>query len=104
MLHRHVSFAYRDEPILKNLTIRFPGSRIIGVTDRSGSGKSTLLRLLMRYFDADTGKITISGTEISSVNTDSLRENESFVAQETALFHDSIGNNIRIAKLGATHE
>jgi ABC-type multidrug transport system fused ATPase/permease subunit len=99
-----VSFAYRDEPILKNLTIRFPGSRIIGVTGRSGSGKSTLLRLLMRYFDADTGKITISGTEISSVNTDSLRENESFVAQETELFHDSIANNIRIAKLGATHE
>ena len=99
-----VSFAYRDEPILKKLTIRFPESKIIGVTGRSGSGKSTLLRLLMRYFDADAGKITISDTEISSVNTDSLRENESFVAQETELFHDSIANNIRIAKLGATHE
>ncbi len=100
----NVSFAYRAEPILKNLTIRFPESKIIGVTGRSGSGKSTLLRLLMRYFDADAGKITISSTEISSVNTDSLRENESFVAQETELFHDSIASNIRIAKQDATHE
>jgi ATP-binding cassette subfamily C protein len=100
----NVSFAYRDEPILKNLTIRFPESKIIGISGRSGSGKSTLLRLLMRCFDTDTGEITLSGEEISRINTDSLRKNESFVAQETELFHDSIAGNLRVAKLDATDE
>lgn len=77
---------------------------MIGITGRSGSGKSTLLKLMMRFWDVEGGKIRISGTDIRQINTSSLRGMESFVTQETYLFHDSIEENIRLAKPNATHE
>lgn len=67
-------------------------------------GKSTLLKLIMRFWDKDSGRILLSGTDITDINTKSLRENESYCTQETHLFHDTIGNNIRIANLSATDE
>ncbi len=104
----NVTFSYGhshgDEAILKDISAEFPEHRIIGITGRSGSGKSTLLKLLMRFWNTDQGKITVSGTDINSVNTVNLRDMESFVTQETHLFHDSIRNNLRIAKLDATDE
>ena len=71
---------------------------------RSGSGKSTLLKLMMRFWTPDSGNINISGRSIDEINTDNLRQMESFVTQETHLFHDSIASNLRIAKLDATQE
>ena len=76
----------------------------MGIVGRSGSGKSTLLKLLMRFWDTDSGKVQLSNTDISRINTDNLRNLESFVTQDTHLFHDSIRNNLRIAKLDATDE
>ena len=69
---------------------------------RSGSGKSTLLKLLMRFWDVQKGRVRLSDTDVSHINTANLRDMESFVTQETHLFHDSIKNNLRIAKLDAT--
>ena len=69
-----------------------------------GSGKSTLLKLLMRFWDVQQGNVKISDTPINQINTANLREMESFVTQETHLFHDSIKNNLRIAKLNAFDE
>ena len=100
----NVSFSYGGETILKELSMEIPTGQMIGITGRSGSGKSTLLKLLMRFWDTDQGKIRFSGVEISHVNTEDLRTIESFVTQETHLFHDSIRNNLRIAKLDATDE
>ena len=68
---------------------------------RSGSGKSTLLKLLMRFWQAERGEIRISDRPIQNVNTENLRNLESYVTQETYLFHDTIANNLRIAKLDA---
>lgn len=99
-----VWFSYGNEVILEDLSLRFRPGRITGIMGRSGSGKSTLLKLLMRFWKTDSGKITISGEEIDSINTASLRNCEGFVTQETHLFHDSIRNNLRIAKLDATEE
>lgn len=99
-----VSFSYGEETILDNLSITVPRQKIIGIVGRSGSGKSTLLKLFMRFWEVQKGCITISGREISSINTNNLREMESFVTQDTHLFHDSIRNNLRIAKLDATDE
>lgn len=99
-----VRFSYGNEVILEDLSLVFRPGRITGVMGRSGSGKSTLLKLLMRFWKTDSGKISISGREIDSINTASLRNCESFVTQETHLFHDSIRNNLRIAKLDATEE
>ena len=75
---------------------------MVGIVGRSGSGKSTLLKLFMRFWDVQQGSVRLSGTEVSKINTDNLRALESFVTQETHLFHDSIRNNLRIAKLDAT--
>ena len=97
-----VCFSYGNENVLRSVSAEIPAGKIIGITGRSGSGKSTLLRLLMRFFDPQTGKIALSGTPLSQINTLCLRQNESFVAQEVELFHDSIEQNIRIGKLSAT--
>ena len=71
---------------------------------RSGSGKSTLLKLLMRFWKVQEGSVELSGRSVEEINTKNLRDLESFVPQETQLFHDSIKNNLRIAKLTATDE
>lgn len=101
---KEVTFSYDNEPILKDISIQIPHGSIIGITGRSGSGKSTLLKLLMRFWDVKDGRIAISGKEIHSINTSNLRDMESFVTQETHLFHDSIRSNLKIAKLDASDE
>ena len=101
---RQVSFAYESEEILKDYSIDIPKGKIVGICGASGSGKSTLLKLLMRFWDADRGRVLISGKEIGKINTVDLRNMESYVTQETYLFHDSIANNIGIGKLDASRE
>ena len=76
----------------------------MGISGRSGSGKSTLLKLFMRFWETDRGEVFISDKNINKVNTDNLRNIESLVSQETHLFHDSIENNLRIAKADAGME
>ena len=100
----HISFSYEREQILKDYSIMLPQKKIIGIHGASGSGKSTLLRLLMRFWDVEEGSISISGTDIRELNTANMRDMESYVTQETYLFHDSIANNIAIGKQGATRE
>ncbi len=100
----HVGFSYGDERVLTDVSLEAPAGRIVGITGRSGSGKSTLLRLFMRFWDADEGSVSVSGRDVRHVDTANLRELESLVTQETHLFHDSIRNNLRIARLDATDE
>lgn len=100
----HVDFAYEEEQILKDYSIELPKGKVVGIHGASGSGKSTLLKLLMRFWDADQGDIRISGKDIREVNTKDLRDMESYVTQETYLFHDSIANNIAVGRLGASRE
>lgn len=99
-----VSFAYDGEDVLKGVSIDAPEGAIVGVCGKSGSGKSTLLHLFMRFWDVERGKIEVSGRSVARVNTTNLRELESLVTQETQLFHDTIRNNVRIAKLDATDD
>ena len=98
----HVTFAYKEETILDNLSIDIPKNRITGIHGRSGSGKSTLLKLFMRFWQVQQGEIQISGRTVDEINTADLRNMESLVTQETHLFHDSIRNNLRLARLDAT--
>ena len=77
---------------------------MVGIVGRSGSGKSTLLKLFMRFWEAQQGQVRVSGRDVKDINTANLRDMESFVTQETHLFHDSIRANLRIAKLDATDE
>ncbi|MDO5298941.1 MAG: thiol reductant ABC exporter subunit CydC [Clostridia bacterium] len=100
----HVTFSYGGETILRDVSVSIPKGSVVGIVGRSGSGKSTLLKLLMRFFNVQQGSVKISGIPVDRVNTDNLRRMESFVTQETHLFHDSIRSNLRIAKLDATDE
>ena len=101
---KQVNFAYEKEQILKDYSIDFPKGKVIGIHGASGSGKSTMLKLLMRFWDVQSGKVWISGKDIREVNTKDLRDMESYVTQETCLFHDSIANNIAVGKPGASME
>ena len=100
----NVSFSYGGEQILEKLSLSIPEGKVIGITGRSGSGKSTLLKLFMRFWPVTEGKVTISGKNVDKINTDHLRDMESFVTQQTHLVHDSIRKNLCIAKLDATEE
>ena len=99
-----VTFAYGGENILSDYTIEIPKGKVVGIYGASGSGKSTLLRLLMRFWDVSSGQIRLSGVDVRAINTASLRDMESYVEQETYLFHDTIANNIAIGRLDATRE
>lgn len=96
-----VTFSYEEEVILKHYSLRAEPGKIIGIHGPSGSGKSTLLKLLMRFWEVDSGKVCVSGHDVNKVPTRWLRDRESFVTQETHLFHDSIANNIAVGKPGA---
>lgn len=103
-----VSFAYGEEQVLENVSLEVPKQGIIGLHGRSGSGKSTLLKLMMRFWDTDEGSITMNseGQKVSvhEMTTDSLRDLESYMTQDTFLFDDTIEENIKIGNLTATHE
>ncbi len=99
-----IDFAYNNEDILKDFSLDINKNEILGITGKSGTGKSTILKLLMRFWDIQKGKILISNTDIKEINTSSLRDNQSFVTQETHLFNDTIKENIRIANLNATDD
>ncbi|MDO4600386.1 MAG: ABC transporter ATP-binding protein [[Ruminococcus] gnavus] len=101
---KNIDFAYEEEQILKDYSISIPKGSRIGIHGKSGSGKSTLLKLLMRFYDADSGAIRMGDRRLSGINTKELRDMESYVTQETCLFHDSIANNIGIAKPGASRK
>ena len=100
----HVTFAYDNETILNDFSIDIPAGKVTGIIGRSGSGKSTLLKLLMRFWKVQEGEVAVSGRSVEEINTENLRQMESFVTQQTHLFHDSIRNNLRIAKQDATDE
>ena len=101
---KNVTFAYGEETILDEFSVTIPENKIIGINGRSGSGKSTLLKLFMRFWQVQQGSVQISERNVDEINTTNLRNMESFVTQETHLFHDSIRNNLRIAKQNATEE
>ena len=99
-----VGFSYGEERVLDDVSLEVPAGGVVGITGRSGSGKSTLLRLFMRFWDVDEGSVSVSGRDVRRVDTANLRDLESLVTQETHLFHDSIRNNLRIARLDATDD
>ena len=100
----NANFSYGAENILTNFSLAIPGRKIFGIYGSSGCGKSTLLKLLMRFWDVQSGSVSLSNKDIRTIDTASLRAAESYVTQETALFRDTIANNIAIGKIGATRE
>lgn len=99
-----VSFSYDKEQILRSFHLKINKGDILGVSGKSGSGKSTMLKLLMRFWDVDSGTVSISQEDIRKINTRALRAMQSYMTQDTVLFHESLLENIRIAKPEASQQ
>lgn len=97
-------FGYHADKIFNQFNMRIASKERLALIGSSGSGKTTLVKLLLRFFDAQGGQITIDGQSISSVTQDSLRSAISYVPQEPLLFHRSIIENIRYAKQNASDD
>ncbi|WP_448782653.1 amino acid ABC transporter ATP-binding/permease protein [Blautia sp.] len=100
----NVTFAYENEIILDDYSLKLEPGKITGIHGASGSGKSTLLKLLMRFWDVNEGCVSVDGEDVRKIPTRHLRDMESYVTQETHLFHDSIANNIAVGCPGASRE
>ena len=101
---KNVTFAYENETILDDYSLKLEPGKITGIHGASGSGKSTLLKLLMRFWDVNEGCVSVDGEDVRKIPTRHLRDMESYVTQETHLFHDSIANNIAVGSPGASRE
>ena len=101
----HVGFAYEAaRPILHDVSFEIPQGKTVAVVGPSGSGKSTLARLMFRFYDIQTGRITIGGQDIRDVKQGSVRAAIGIVPQDTVLFNDTVAYNIAYGKPGATRE
>lgn len=100
---RDVHFSYRpDRTILKGVSFSIPAGHTVAVVGASGAGKSTLARLLFRFFDVNSGSISIDGQDLRHISQDSLRSAIGVVPQDTVLFNDSLYNNLAYGRPGAS--
>ncbi|KAI1129766.1 P-loop containing nucleoside triphosphate hydrolase protein [Nemania abortiva] len=98
----NVTFGYiKERPILRDLTLTIPAGKKVAIVGPSGCGKSTILRLLFRYYDVESGRILIDDQDVRNVKLDSLRESIGVVPQDTPLFNDTVGHNIRYGNMSA---
>jgi ATP-binding cassette, subfamily B, bacterial MsbA len=100
----HVSFQYEEQTVLRDVSARFRRGEKIGVVGPSGAGKSTFMSLLLRLYDPTSGRITLDGVDLRDLVHADLMDHCAIVLQEPFLFPDTIANNIRLAKVDASHD
>lgn len=101
---KNVSFGYGNKEVLHHIDLSFPEKSVTALVGPSGSGKSTITRLIARFWDADSGEITMGGVPVKNITTEELLGNISMVFQDVYLFRDTIEANIKMGKSSATHE
>ncbi|MDO5718925.1 MAG: ABC transporter ATP-binding protein [Tissierellia bacterium] len=102
--YENVDFSYDEKKVIKNVSFEIEPRQKVALVGESGSGKSTLAKLLMHYYDLDSGKIFIGDKSLEEVSLDSLMDEISYVSQDNFLFDISIRENIAIGKVGASEE
>jgi subfamily B ATP-binding cassette protein MsbA len=100
----NVSFNYEAEPVIEHLDLCVKKGTSVALVGPSGSGKTTIANLIPRFYDVSDGSITIDGVDIRNIRKDDLRNMMGIVTQESILFHDSVRNNLLIAKPDATED
>ncbi|MBR0359169.1 MAG: lipid A export permease/ATP-binding protein MsbA [Selenomonadaceae bacterium] len=102
---KDITFSYKEgQPALQHISLKAEPGQMIALVGPSGSGKSTIANLIPRFYDVDSGTISIDGHDIRQVTADSLREQIGLVPQETMLFSTTVMENIRYGRLDATDE
>jgi subfamily B ATP-binding cassette protein MsbA len=101
---RHVYFKYLDDYILEDVCLVAEKGQMVALVGPSGGGKSTLVSLIARFFDTSEGQVLIGTHDVRDITKDSLMRHIALVDQETILFHDTVANNIRYGKPGATDD
>lgn len=102
---RNVNFSYvSDKQVLYDFDLEVSPGQKIALVGATGSGKTTVVNLLMHFYDIDSGEILIDGVNINDIKMDELRKNIAIVLQDTVLFSDTIGNNIRYSDISASDE
>lgn len=100
----NIRFSYGEKPIIDGITVNIPERTTMAIVGPSGGGKTTLCHLLSRFWDVDSGQVTLGGHDVREYDMDSLMRNFSFVFQNVYLFHDTITNNIRFGQPDAPME
>ena len=101
---KDVTFAYNREDVIKNMSVTLPQNAVTALVGPSGSGKSTISRLIARFWDVNRGEVLIGGKNIRDIDPEALMAYMSFVFQDVVLFNDTVINNIRIGREGASDE
>jgi subfamily B ATP-binding cassette protein MsbA len=101
---KNITFAYNEEPVLKNFSLTIPKGKTVALVGQSGSGKSTIANLLTRFYDVNEGEILIDNHNVKDVSMKSLRGLTGLVTQDSIMFNGSIKDNIRLGKLDANDE
>jgi len=99
---KNISFKYEDQYVLKNFSLEIPKGKTVALVGQSGSGKSTIANLLTRFYDVNEGSIEIDGVDIKTISKKSLRGLMGIVSQDSILFNDTVGNNLKLGKPEAT--
>ena len=99
-----IAFSYGEKPIINGITLDIPERTTTAIVGPSGGGKTTLCHLLSRFWDVDSGCVTLGGHDVRDYDMDSLMQNFSFVFQNVYLFHDTVANNIRFGQPAAPME
>ena len=100
----HVTFAYREKPVLHGVDLHIPAGQIVAVVGETGAGKTTMARLMARFYDPTAGRVTLDGVDLRSIGVGDLRRGVVMVTQESFLFSGTVGENILFGRPGASRE
>ena len=98
----HVTFAYRDKPVLHDIDVQIPAGEIVALVGETGAGKTTIARLISRFYDPTAGRVTLDGIDLRSLAVQDLRRAIVMVTQESFLFSGTVGDNILFGRPSAT--
>jgi subfamily B ATP-binding cassette protein MsbA len=101
---KNVSFSYQEKPILKEINLRVKKGQTVAIVGQSGGGKTTLTNLVPRFYDINSGELTIDGVDIKKIKLFDLRSQLGIVTQETLLFNETVAYNIALGRPEATRE